>query len=227
MVAIAFPDADAALLTLIRLREEMGPQWAALDQELSANTALRGRLLSVIGSSLALGDHLVAHPDRWQLLVGEVELESKETLQERFLKVVGAIDGRASVSEFVAISALRDAYRDRLLVLAALDLAATVENEPVLPFPVVGQHLADLADAALTAALAVAVSLVVPEGQEPPGSRLSRWANAVRASSITSVMSTSSSWGAGRLADHPCCRGDDAGGLEHLLRGGRGAAPGG
>ncbi|RIT60404.1 bifunctional [glutamine synthetase] adenylyltransferase/[glutamine synthetase]-adenylyl-L-tyrosine phosphorylase [Mycobacteroides abscessus] len=162
------PDADAALLTLIRLREEMGPQWAALDQELSANTALRGRLLSVIGSSLALGDHLVAHPDRWQLLAGEVELESKETLQERFLKVVGAIDGRASVSEFVAISALRDAYRDRLLVLAALDLAATVENEPVLPFPVVGQHLADLADAALTAALAVAVSLVVPEGQEPP-----------------------------------------------------------
>lgn len=162
------PDADAALLTLIRLREEMGPQWAVLDQELSVDTALRGRLLSVIGSSLALGDHLVAHPDRWRLLVGEIELETKAALQERFLKAVGAIDGRASVSEGAAISALRDAYRDRLLVLAALDLAATVENEPVLPFPVVGCHLSDLADAALTAALAVAVSLVVPEGQEPP-----------------------------------------------------------
>lgn len=162
------PDADAALLTLIRLREEMGPQWAVLDQELSADTALRGRLLSVIGSSLALGDHVVAHPDRWRLLVGEIELETKAALQERFLKAVGAIDGRASVSESAAISALRDAYRDRLLVLAALDLAATVENEPVLPFPVVGCHLSDLADAALTAALAVAVSLVVPEGQEPP-----------------------------------------------------------
>ncbi|TDZ93568.1 bifunctional [glutamine synthetase] adenylyltransferase/[glutamine synthetase]-adenylyl-L-tyrosine phosphorylase [Mycobacteroides salmoniphilum] len=162
------PDADAALLTLIRLREEMGADWAALDRELSADTALRGRLLSVIGSSLALGDHLVAHPDRWQLLVGDIELESKEALQERFLTVVGAVGGRASVSEGTAISALRDAYRDRLLVLAALDLAATVENEPVLPFPLVGQHLSDLADAALTAALAVAVSLVVPDGQDPP-----------------------------------------------------------
>lgn len=162
------PDADAALLTLIRLHEEMGADWAVLDRELSADTALRGRLLSVIGSSLALGDHLVAHPARWQLLVGDIELESKEALQERFLTAVGAVGGRASVSEGAAISALRDAYRDRLLVLAALDLAATVENEPVLPFPVVGQHLADLADAALTAALSVAVSLVVPEGQDPP-----------------------------------------------------------
>ncbi|MBB4855635.1 glutamate-ammonia-ligase adenylyltransferase [Mycobacteroides chelonae] len=162
------PDADAALLTLIRLHEEMGPAWDALDRELSSDTALRGRLLSVIGSSLALGDHLVAHPDRWQLLVGDIELESKEALQERFLTTVGASGGRASVSEAVAISALRDAYRDRLLVLAALDLAATVENEPVLPFCLVGQHLSDLADAALTAALAVAVSLVVPEGQDPP-----------------------------------------------------------
>ena len=43
-------------------------------------------------------------------------------------------------------------YRDRLLVLAALDLAPTVENEPVLPFTTVGEHLADLADAALAAA---------------------------------------------------------------------------
>ncbi|AKC38745.1 glutamate-ammonia-ligase adenylyltransferase [Mycolicibacterium phlei] len=162
------PDADAALLTLIRLHEEMGADWAALDRELSADTALRGRLLSVIGSSLALGDHLVAHPARWRLLVGDIELESKEALQERFLTAVGAARGRASVSEGAAISALRDAYRDRLLVLAALDLAATVENEPVLPFPVVGQHLSDLADAALTAALSVAVSLVVPEGQDPP-----------------------------------------------------------
>ncbi|MGH3726759.1 MAG: bifunctional [glutamine synthetase] adenylyltransferase/[glutamine synthetase]-adenylyl-L-tyrosine phosphorylase [Mycobacterium sp.] len=162
------PDADAALLTLIRLREAMGAGWSALDAELAAKPAVRGRLLSVIGSSLALGDHLVAHPDRWRLLVGDIELESKEALQERFLKAVGAVRGRASVPEPVAVAALRDAYRDRLLVLAALDLAATVENEPVLPFPVVGQHLSDLADAALTAALAVAVSLVVPEGQDPP-----------------------------------------------------------
>ena len=47
-------------------------------------------------------------------------------------------------------------YRDRMLVLAGLDLASTVENEPVLPFTTVGEHLSDLADAALGAALTVA-----------------------------------------------------------------------
>ena len=54
------------------------------------------------------------------------------------------------------MSRLCTLYRDQLLVLAALDLAATVEDEPVLPFTVVAAHLSDLADAALAAALRVA-----------------------------------------------------------------------
>ena len=33
-----------------------------------------------------------------------------------------------------ALQPLRKLYRDRLLVLAGMDLASTVENEPVLPF---------------------------------------------------------------------------------------------
>ena len=45
-----------------------------------------------------------------------------------------------------AISRLSTVYRDHLLVLAALDLAATVEDEPVVPFVVVGAQLADTAD---------------------------------------------------------------------------------
>ena len=55
--------------------------------------------------------------------------------------------------------ALQQAYRDQVLILAAHDLASTVEDEPVLYLPEVGGRLADLADAALTAALAEPVAL--------------------------------------------------------------------
>jgi glutamate-ammonia-ligase adenylyltransferase len=51
--------------------------------------------------------------------------------------------------------------------LAGLDLAPTVENEPVLPFTTVGEHLSDIADAALGAALIVATRSVTG-GDEPP-----------------------------------------------------------
>ncbi len=65
-----------------------------------------------------------------------------------------------------AMPPLRTLYRDRLLVLAGLDLASTVENEPVLPFTAVGEHLSDLADAALDAALNVVSRSVC--GDAPP-----------------------------------------------------------
>ena len=62
---------------------------------------------------------------------------------------------------------LRSLYRDRVLVLAALDLAPTVENEPVLSFQAVGAHLADMADAALAAALSVAEVTVCGDATPP------------------------------------------------------------
>ena len=66
-----------------------------------------------------------------------------------------------------ALHPLRALHRDCLLVLAGLDLAPTVENEPVLPFTTVGEHLSDIADAALGAALIVATRSVTG-GDEPP-----------------------------------------------------------
>ena len=62
---------------------------------------------------------------------------------------------------------LRTLYRNRVLVLAAMDLAPTVENEPVLPFTAVGAHLADIADAALAAALSVAEARVCGDATPP------------------------------------------------------------
>ncbi len=145
------PDADAALSALVRLAETPGVDWADLNAALLSDRAFRGRLLGVLGSSLALADHLVANPRSWRLLTGKVTLPSADELQRSFLDCISEPGCRSQLQTF---------YRDRLLVLAALDLAPTVENEPVLPFSAVGAHLADLADAALTAALRVAETTV-------------------------------------------------------------------
>jgi glutamate-ammonia-ligase adenylyltransferase len=153
------PDADIALRTMVRLADSLGDDWDELNRALVKDRGLRGRLFGVLGSSMALGDHLVAHPMVWHLLAGHVTLPS-------------AADLRATFAELAEKSSeandLRVLYRDRMLVLAALDLAPTVENEPVLPFPTVGQHLADLADAALGAALIVATRTVCKDDVPPP-----------------------------------------------------------
>ncbi|BBY42083.1 bifunctional [glutamine synthetase] adenylyltransferase/[glutamine synthetase]-adenylyl-L-tyrosine phosphorylase [Mycolicibacterium celeriflavum] len=146
------PDADTALHTMVRLAEALDTGWDQLNRTLLTDRGLRGRLFGVLGSSLALGDHLVGHPENWRLLAGDVGLPAAEDLREMF---VARADEASDTAE--ALQPLRKLYRDRLLVLAALDLAPTVENEPVLPFSTVGEHLSDLADAALAAALHLAL----------------------------------------------------------------------
>lgn len=147
------PDADEALKALVRLSEALGAGWTELREALLKDKGLRGRLFGVFGSSLALADHVVANPDTWHLLAGDVTLPSADELRITFGELAEKATDTAS-----ALQPLRRLYRDRLLVLAGLDLAPTVENEPVLPFVDVGVHLSDLADAALDAALTVAVA---------------------------------------------------------------------
>ncbi|OBF21362.1 bifunctional glutamine-synthetase adenylyltransferase/deadenyltransferase [Mycobacterium kubicae] len=158
------PDADAALRALIRLSESLDTEWKQLNAALLTERNLRGRLFSVLGSSLALGDHLIAHPQSWKLLRGNVKLPTIDQLQRSFTE---CIDDCAGESSGVLLRRLQALYRDHLLVLAALDLAATVEDEPVLPFTVVGAHLADTADAAMDAALRVAEDTLCA-GRTPP-----------------------------------------------------------
>ena len=105
----------------------------------SPNRGLRGRLFAVLGSSLALGDHLVAHPQSWKLLRGKVKLPSREQLRAAFTECVDETASAEPAGPDSVVSRLCTLYRDHLLVLAALDLAATVEDEPVLPFTVVGR----------------------------------------------------------------------------------------
>ncbi len=157
------PDADNALRAMVRLADAAGRDWNELNQALVKDRGLRGRLFGVLGSSLALGDHLVAHPDSWQLLAGDVTLPSADELRDELRESAEKATDTTS-----ALQPLRKLYRDRLLVLASLDLASTVENEPVLPFVAVGEHLSDLADAALGAALTVATRSVCGDDGECP-----------------------------------------------------------
>jgi glutamate-ammonia-ligase adenylyltransferase len=154
------PDADEALKAVVRLSEALGTGWGELRDALLTDKSLRGRLFSVLGSSLALGDHMVANPDTWRLLAGDVVLPSAEDLRTRFVDLA-----EKTTDATTALQPLRTLYRDRLLVLAGLDLASTVENEPVVPFTEVAAHLSDIADAALSAALTVALK---PHGADAP-----------------------------------------------------------
>lgn len=156
------PDPDAALLALVRLSENPDAGWDELGAALLTERSLRGRLFGVLGSSLALGDHLIAQPQSWKLLRGNVKLPTHDELCAMFTARVD----EALAAPGSAMMRLRTLYRDRLLVLAGLDLAATVEDEPVVPFTVVAAHLSDLADAALAAALRVAENSVC--GDRPP-----------------------------------------------------------
>lgn len=158
------PDADAALNAMIRLAEALGAGWEELHAALLTDRGLRGRLLAVLGSSPALGDHLVAHPQSWRLLrgvSGTMRLPSAEQLRRTF---TDCVDEMASPAH---IERLRTLYRDHLLVLAGVDLAPAVEDEPVLPFTAVGAQLADLADAGLAAALTLAQRTVCDRDTPP------------------------------------------------------------
>lgn len=170
------PDQSLALRAVERLAQTA--PWPAIDRALRTDRGLRGRLFATLGSSTALGDHLVRHPDRWPLLADTAERgDPPPDLARRtanLLRAVGAdpdaptpgtVGGaRASLTGADAVAALRTAYRDELLGLASADLAAVGDPElPVMEVDDVAAQLADLAEAALAASLAVAAA-----EQDPP-----------------------------------------------------------
>ncbi len=170
------PDQSLALRAVERLAQTA--PWPAIDRALRTDRGLRGRLFATLGASTALGDHLVRHPDRWPLLADTAERgDPPPDLARRtanLLRAVGAdpdaptpgtVGGaRASLTGAEAVAALRTAYRDELLGLASADLAAVGDPElPVMEVDDVAAQLADLAEAALAASLAVAAA-----EQDPP-----------------------------------------------------------
>nr|BFE88566.1 hypothetical protein GCM10020093_111670 [Planobispora longispora] len=151
---VATADPDLALASLSRLAERDPGVLGALRRD----PALRTRLLGVLGVSAALGDHVARHPDHRRLLEGEraTARPTGEELRAELLLAVGADPGdpepRAADASTAILSALRVAYRGRLLHLAARDVTGEAALAEVTA------ELSALAGAALEAGLAVARS---------------------------------------------------------------------
>ncbi len=118
----------ARCATMVRLAEALGGAGTSSNRAIVKDRALRGRLFGVLGSSLALGDHLVANRNRG--ICWPVTCDCRRWTNCGRLREAAA----ESATDTMRCRSLRTLYRDRLLVLAGLDLASIVENEPVLPF---------------------------------------------------------------------------------------------
>jgi glutamate-ammonia-ligase adenylyltransferase len=151
-------DPDGALLGLVRLMEvvnrrpELRP---AVATALRTPGEQRRRLMAVLGGSSALTDHLVAHPEHWSAVADARPVPG----QERRERLVAAVTDPGEVR---AEDVLRIGYREQLLGIAALDLTAA---DPLEALPATAEALADLADAALEAALAIARTEVGPDAE--------------------------------------------------------------
>ncbi len=155
-------DPDAALLALAKLAGVVRPDpelSALLRDVLTHDDERRQRLLAVLGASVALGDTLGAHPANLRVLADPTPGTGVPVAQVRaeLLAAVGADpDAAVPVATLVGtagVDAMRRAYRTRLLRIAATDLTVV---DPLNRMPGVAAALADLASAALEAALALA-----------------------------------------------------------------------
>ncbi|MGX7680505.1 bifunctional [glutamine synthetase] adenylyltransferase/[glutamine synthetase]-adenylyl-L-tyrosine phosphorylase [Jatrophihabitans sp. DSM 45814] len=157
-------DPDQAVVMLAKLAATpVGPQVLI---ELRASASFRTRLLAVLGASLALAEHVLMNPSDALLLRGSnADLPSIEDARHRILTAVGGdaddpVLGTAGCPASLvgppAVTALRNAYRAELLVVAAQDLAGELDLQQVT------EALADLAGYVLAAGLAVARAVLPP-----------------------------------------------------------------
>jgi glutamate-ammonia-ligase adenylyltransferase len=154
-------DPDRALAQLAELADRIGEGSATartgfLDALVDDDgTAMR--LLSVLGASAALGDHLRRHPEHWTELTDPTMGSTRPPaylLRSELLTAVGA-DAQhpepvATLPDAEAVDILRVEYRRLLLRLASRDLAHGVGVDDI------AAELSDLAAATLEAALAIA-----------------------------------------------------------------------
>ena len=122
-------------------------------QDIAADEAWFAALVAAVGMSAALADHLARHPGSVERLRGvALRAPSPGERRERLLRAVGADPGADSPVASIAgaADALRVAYRDELLTTVVRDLVHGARVDDI------AEELADLADAALEAGLAIA-----------------------------------------------------------------------
>ncbi|MHA7134233.1 bifunctional [glutamine synthetase] adenylyltransferase/[glutamine synthetase]-adenylyl-L-tyrosine phosphorylase [Oerskovia turbata] len=133
----------------------------------SPTPSARDRLLAVLGASGALGDDLVSRPALLHV-VADPAPGTAVPAQDVRAELLDAVGADPDAPQPVAVppaaeatDAMRRAYRARLLRIAATDLTST---DPLSRLPGVAAALADLAAAALEAALAIARSEIDDHG---------------------------------------------------------------
>ena len=147
---LASPDPDLALSGLTRVLVAR----PALLQELVGDPEWGKRVCRLLGASVALNQQLGARPADVDVLRGDLERRDPDTLRGLMLASVGADDSsHTPVAKPGRSDDLRLAYRRELLRIAGRDLAAA---DPLAELPQIAGELADLADATVEAALAVA-----------------------------------------------------------------------
>lgn len=163
-------DPDLALISLVRLAEAGGEVPALLRRSLGlvpseipdAELAHLRRLLAILGASSALADFLISHP--WALASlhpsRAYDAPGQSLPAQRFTSAVeAALAGRGAERVQRARAALRVAYYERLLTIAADDLTA---SDPAVHTRIVGRRMAEMVDAALSAGLQIARVSVGP-----------------------------------------------------------------
>lgn len=166
-------DPDLALLGLARLGDAVEQRERdAIRDQLVAGGAPRRNLLALLGGSAALGDWLIAHPEHVDVVTRPRHGLAADpgTVRTLLLESVGADpDAEVPVASARASSGLLDemrrAYRRALIAIATEDLTS---SDPQAMQPEVAGALANLAAAALEAALALA------RAELPDGGRAAR-----------------------------------------------------
>ncbi|MCU1410429.1 MAG: bifunctional glutamine-synthetase adenylyltransferase/deadenyltransferase [Rhodoglobus sp.] len=144
-------DPDQALRLLVSLRESAPAQVAKLGPDATA------RLIQVLGASSGLGQFFERHPAELSSLT--TPLAVPPTVEQYGADLLSVVAGLLADEAWVA---LRVRYRRHLAMLTAWDLA---QPDPLAAVSTVAAALADLAGAALDAALDVAQRTVPdPDG---------------------------------------------------------------
>ncbi|GAB3858773.1 bifunctional [glutamine synthetase] adenylyltransferase/[glutamine synthetase]-adenylyl-L-tyrosine phosphorylase [Nocardioides maradonensis] len=150
-------DPDAALIGLGRLAVALGDDGPAMVSAVAADEGTAMRLLSVLGASSALADHLVSHPGHWLELADPTLGSTRPAAYHLRAVLLAAVEGR---SDAEACDALRVEYRRQLLRIAARDLTHELRVDDA------AAELADLAAGTLEAALVIARRRVGPTADD-------------------------------------------------------------